>query len=1683
MKKLFTFFCMMLLAVGSFAQEEEDITSRFANGYTWSEQEKITANEDGSITFEAKSWGGMATWLGGVDLSDYEKIVFEFAEATTVNTQIKVDDLSAWGNVGITSLECSFKDENVSSVNQIALQASDETTLLISRVYFVKAEKTEEPEDPTQDKTKDLLPRFTGTWNEAESITDNADGSKEYTSAAWGGMAAWLGGVDWSEWDALVMEFADATTVKAQIKIDDLVWDEEAGVTSITADFGENDMTNVMQVALQTGEATTLTVTAAYLIRYGKPAEPSYPITANWDYADTDVMANTMALSGSSESGEVDDVAKDGIKMTVITNGATFRNNGNNIQVRKGAEFQIPVNTTDDVITVKGYPNYSYYTIGGGDEITNTNDNPETTYSPTAKEVKQGYVSIVSANDNNYFYSLSVVLNEPKESEALEDVATTATFPFHEGTDGQTAEFGDQADYFLASKVVTGSNMGIAGKRTFADIDWTKITPVESTTKERGENDYIDFIIQPKFGYTFTPTDIALKVAKHGTDNGTVDIVWLNPDGSELTLETGVTPQRSNADPAYSTLTYNVEGATVAEGAVGVRVYIYGKLANNKDMVLCDIVINGLLNGEEKPIPMLDSFTANGVTYTADRDFEADGENFVATIELSKSDPMISADNPLADIVALEGEIGEVTYEGDDSQCVATIPVVLDNITINYIATFVQKPDFTLTYYNTDDTEMGTQSVEKDATIGEFAVDYTTATAEEGMKVRGWFYKKSGGQKYTVDDVITDDASLYAVATEIEESSTYKKYTFDLTDPYFYAEDHEAFSPEGQGKWHDTTHGWEFKNGDQIALLVGPKATITVGLCKYSKEGAVIKFTDATGTEIGTVEGVSESDGELTSFVYEGEAGTIYMTIESAGSVYLHSAKIINTSETNFESEGDWFIVKKDDASSLAEVLDYVAGLNSAGDASRKYIFLPNGTYDFGYTALTPIAGNNISIIGQSMDGVIIKNVKEVADEGIGTTATLLNSSKNLYMQDLTLKNELDYYSSGSAGRAVCFQDKGDRTIFKNVTLLSYQDTYYSQNVKQSYWETSDIHGTVDFICGDGDIRFKDCTLSLEPRTQGGSGGRTITAPTTTTNFGYVFDGCKVVDLANGAGDWNFGRTWQNQPICVYLNTVLDANAANTLIATRWVEKGMNSKDPKQFGEYGTTDEDGNDITPASNTINSHGGTFETILSADEAAAYSYDRMFTDWDPAASTVQMDAPQATYSDGVLSWEPVEGAIAYAVFINDELVDIVTEGTSLDMTEAKARNYVKGRGIAPKDGDVITVRSANAMGGFGEAAEAETVIPDYEFVASEWVAGDPGRISPDRVIVDEAANTITVSQTGTNNIALVYKGKKYKVSADSRYFVIEGTGMSTDNGSAYLWWMNNRNNGSQIAPTTIYEKEGVTTFAWDLKQMAIAGTLGTEETIFENATDWSTTFGMTLADDQVPAVITNIGFATEIDEPVEETPYVFVASEWQAGDPGRISENNVTVDEEANTITVDKDGAQNVNLQFKGEETYTVAAANKYFVIRAKGTTPDGAQLWWMNNEWIGTLSPEIYTDGDETLYAWPLETMKTNGGSGSPITLASDTEDAYFTYSSQWSTCFGLTLADPDTPAVISLIGFLEEIPETATGIRTLNADNADATTIGSALRSGKVFDLSGRKVGNVVKGNIYIVNGKKLLVK
>lgn len=132
----------------------------------------------------------------------------------------------------------------------------------------------------------------------------------------------------------------------------------------------------------------------------------------------------------------------------------------------------------------------------------------------------------------------------------------------------------------------------------------------------------------------------------------------------------------------------------------------------------------------------------------------------------------------------------------------------------------------------------------------------------------------------------------------------------------------------------------------------------------------------------------------------------------------------------------------------------------------------------------------------------------------------------------------------------------------------------------------------------------------------------------------------------------------------MFLNTTLDDNAAATIVSSRWTQKGMNNTDPKVFGEYGTKNAAGQDITPASNVIASYGGNIETILSATQAAAYDYDKMFTNWDPKALATQLTVTGAKLSAGILSWDASQGATAYTVFADGKLLDFTT-ATSLSV----------------------------------------------------------------------------------------------------------------------------------------------------------------------------------------------------------------------------------------------------------------------------------------------------------------------------------------------------------------------------------------------------------------------------------
>lgn len=147
--------------------------------------------------------------------------------------------------------------------------------------------------------------------------------------------------------------------------------------------------------------------------------------------------------------------------------------------------------------------------------------------------------------------------------------------------------------------------------------------------------------------------------------------------------------------------------------------------------------------------------------------------------------------------------------------------------------------------------------------------------------------------------------------------------------------------------------------------------------------------------------------------------------------------------------------------------------------------------------------------------------------------------------------------------------------------------------------------------------------------------------------------------------------------------------------------------------------------------------------------------------------------------------------------------------------------------------------------------------YQFVCTDWVTGDAGRVAQGDISYDEAANTLTVSATGANNVCLMldYENAEYNVSSDLEYLLVQGEGLSLSSGGSYLWWLNGTNRGTSVAPTYTLDNDGQGIIAWKLSDTGIN----------DNCTGdlWSvcagqTIFGLTATGGQ--ATISYIGFVS-------------------------------------------------------------------------------------------------------------------------------------------------------------------------------------------------------------------------------
>ena len=350
--------------------------------------------------------------------------------------------------------------------------------------------------------------------------------------------------------------------------------------------------------------------------------------------------------------------------------------------------------------------------------------------------------------------------------------------------------------------------------------------------------------------------------------------------------------------------------------------------------------------------------------------------------------------------------------------------------------------------------------------------------------------------------------------------------------------------------------------------------------------------------------------------------------------------------------------------------------------------------------------------------------------------------------------------------------------------------------------------------------------------------------------------------------------------------------------------------------------------------------------------------------------------------------------------------------------------------------------------------------YVFDAHDWAyTGDVSRVNQSDITV--ADNKLTVRALGSNNVALKFGNTNgYHFTSSATEFVISGTGLSTNAGDAYLWWINNTNVGSQLPPTTVTTEGDVVTFTWSLLAMAESmreSVTGNDWTLYNQTTGGklSTIFGLTATNGT--ATITDIHFTVATNEDVHERTTA-------AGNYGTICLPRAANSLMAEIYSISGISGNNLTLQKLGAEEqmsagtpyiYKATQDNPTFTMSGEAVSAPVAALGL-----VGTFTEIMAPKGDNyfvlsgnKLYNVDADANVTVGPNRAYINLTAVPQS-------------NEVKAEGD---YLTLVGF------DATGLDELTKEDAKRET---------VFDLSGRQIVNrKLNRGMYIVNGKKVVVK
>jgi pectinesterase len=321
--------------------------------------------------------------------------------------------------------------------------------------------------------------------------------------------------------------------------------------------------------------------------------------------------------------------------------------------------------------------------------------------------------------------------------------------------------------------------------------------------------------------------------------------------------------------------------------------------------------------------------------------------------------------------------------------------------------------------------------------------------------------------------------------------------------------------------------------------------------------------------------------------------------------------------------------VAADGSGDYKTIQDAIAAVPDKSE-TRTIIRIKPGTYQG--QIMVPASKTNVSFIGDDVQKTVLTyayNTNEENPPGIeqrykGTTVVVL--ADGFQARDITFQN-----ASGDHGQALALRIDGDRAIVTDCRLLGWQDTLMLNKGRQ-YFTNDYIEGRVDFIYGSGTALFEKCEIKSK------NGGH-ITAASTPQEkpYGFVFRDCDLtedpqpwIDPATGqppAGRKvgalaDLGRPWRPYGSVTYLNCRMGSH----ILPAGWNNWGKpENEQTARYAEYGSVTPDGKPVDVSKRAA------WAKVLTADEAAVYTTDKVLDGWAPAPEIAAMP-PRSTDKRG-------------------------------------------------------------------------------------------------------------------------------------------------------------------------------------------------------------------------------------------------------------------------------------------------------------------------------------------------------------------------------------------------------------------------------------------------------------------